>query len=66
MYDEGKEKVEKNLDIVKLLKNSLHNTAAINAKVMDLKLHESILRSEHVIIDMDGEISFADDRKGTI
>jgi len=36
MYKDGVEKVEENLDMIKMMKTVVHNTAALRATVMDL------------------------------
>ena len=35
LFDDGKEKVEQNLDILALIKRNLENTAAIRSTLMD-------------------------------
>ncbi len=66
MYNEGKEKVETNLDVIKILKSSLQNTAVVQAKLMDLKLREVIMKSENLVIDVNGELSLAEHQAGLI
>ena len=59
MYEEGVEKVEENLDMVKMMKMMVHNTAAARATVMNLQLHDVITHSENLVVAIDDNLSMS-------
>jgi len=59
MYEEGVEKVEENLDMVKMMKMMVHNTAAVRASVMTMQLHDVITHSENLVVACDDDLSMS-------
>ena len=60
MYDAGKERVEDNLDIIRIVKSLLYNTATLRATLVNLQLHDAITKSDHLCIQLESDISMAD------
>lgn len=50
MYKEGVEKVEQGLDMVKIIKMNIENSAALRATIMDLKMNDFIAKSDQLVI----------------
>lgn len=63
LYKEGCERIEENLDIIQMMKAIVHNTEAVKATVMNIKLQENIIKSDKLVISMDEHCELADDTK---
>ena len=60
MYHEGVEKVEDGLDMVKIIRLNVENTAAVRATVMNLDLHDQISKSEKMVIKLHSDFSMSE------
>lgn len=56
LYEEGVERIEHNSDWIRCMKNIIHMKEAMRDTIMTNELHEKVLKSEQLVIEVDEHI----------